>query len=113
MFQSPFSTGIFKRAIDWKLISVNTHNIRDCTHNTHRTVDDYVYGGRSSIAATFFGDAPTPMFTDPPGCFLHKQGNFITSFFPEGLVAGEDYDFFYLPGIDPQYGNPVFLIRNV
>ncbi len=37
------------------------------------------------------------MFEKPPKCWLHKQGNFITTFFPEGLEAGEDYDFFYLP----------------
>lgn len=69
--------------------------------------DQYVYGGRASIVTTNFGDAPTPMFSNPPGCWLHKQGNFITSFFPQGLKAGEDYDFFYLPPIDPQYGKPV------
>ncbi len=59
--------------------------------------DEYVYGGRKAIATTAFGDAPKPMFEKPPKCWLHKQGNFITTFFPEGLVAGEDYDFFYLP----------------
>lgn len=69
--------------------------------------DAYVYGGRGAIATTSFGDAPKPMFEAPPKCWLHKQGNFITSFFPEGLEAGVDYDFFYLPGIDPQYGDPV------
>jgi alpha-glucoside transport system substrate-binding protein len=69
--------------------------------------DDYVNGGRASIPTTFFGDAPAPMFDSPPGCWLHRQGNFITSFFPEGKVAGEDYDFFYLPPIDDQYGKPV------
>lgn len=69
--------------------------------------DAYVYGGRSSITTTFFGDAPKPMFDTPTKCWLHRQGNFITSFFPEGLVAGEDYDFFYLPPIDPALGNPV------
>ena len=68
--------------------------------------DAYVYGGRNAIVTTFFGDAPTPMFQDPPKCWLHRQGNFITSFFPEGVVAGEDYDFFYLPPIDEQYGKP-------
>ena len=46
--------------------------------------DGYVYGGRESIVSTFFGDAPAPMFDDPPKCWMHKQGNFITSFFPEG-----------------------------
>ena len=62
--------------------------------------DDYVYGGRASIVTTFFGDAPTPMFEDPPKCWLHKQGNFITSFFPEGVQAGTDYGFFYFPPVD-------------
>jgi alpha-glucoside transport system substrate-binding protein len=47
------------------------------------------------------------MFQDPPKCWLHRQGNFITSFFPEGLKPGVDYDFFYLPPIDAQYGKPV------
>lgn len=69
--------------------------------------DDFVYGGRASIVTTFFGDAPAPMFDEPAKCWLHRQGNFITSFFPEGLEPGVDYDFFYLPPIDPAYGKPV------
>ncbi len=69
--------------------------------------DKYVYGGRKSITTTAFGDAPKPMFENPPKCWLHRQGNFITTFFPEGLKPGVDYDFFYLPPIDPTYGKPV------
>ena len=72
--------------------------------------DAYVYGGRAAIATTAFGDAPKPMFEKPPKCWLHKQGNFITTFFPEGLKAGEDYDFFYLPPIDPAYGSKPVLV---
>ena len=75
--------------------------------------EGYTYGGRASITTTFFGDAPLPMFEDEPACWLHKQGNFITSFFPEDAVAGVDYDFFYLPGIDPQYGNPVLVAGDI
>ena len=45
MFQSPFGFGIFKRAIDNKLVKINIQNVRDCTHNKHHTVDDYAYGG--------------------------------------------------------------------
>jgi len=41
MFQGPFSTGIFQRAIDRDLVSVSIHNIRDYTHDKHHTVDDY------------------------------------------------------------------------
>jgi tRNA (guanine37-N1)-methyltransferase len=57
MFQSPFSVGIFKRAIDQKLVSVNTHNIRDCAHDTHHTVDDYAYGGGAGMILK-----PEPIF---------------------------------------------------
>jgi alpha-glucoside transport system substrate-binding protein len=71
--------------------------------------DKYVYGGRQAIPTTFFGDAPKPMFDNPPKCWLHRQGNFITSFFPEEIQKqpGVAFDAFYLPPIDPAYGKPV------
>ena len=72
-----------------------------------------VYGGRKAIATTSFGDAPKVMFDTPPKAWLHKQGNFITSFFPNNLVAGVDYDFFYLPGLDPKYGKPVLVAGDI
>ncbi len=75
--------------------------------------ENYVMGGREAIASTFFGDAPVPMFDDPAGCYMHKQGNFITSFFPEGSVAGEDYSFFYLPPIDEEYGRPFLVAGDI
>ena len=71
--------------------------------------DNYVLGGRASIVTTSFGDAPKPMFTNPPKCWLHHQGNFITSFFPPTVKAGVDYDFFYMPPIDAKYGKPVLV----
>ena len=73
--------------------------------------DKLVYGGTKAIVSTSFGDAPAPMFVEPPKCWLHKQGNFITSFFPKDrdLKPGVDYDFFYLPGIDPAYGKPALV----
>ena len=69
--------------------------------------DDYVYGGREAIPTINFGDAPKPMFEDPPQCWFNRQGNFVTSFFPEETVAGVDYDFFYLPPIKEEFGKPV------
>jgi len=75
--------------------------------------EGYVAGGREAIASTSFGDAPAGLFTDPPTCYMHKQGNFITSFFPEGLVAGEDYGVFYLPGIDEAYGKPFLVAGDI
>ncbi|GAB4496140.1 MAG: ABC transporter substrate-binding protein [Anaerolineales bacterium] len=75
--------------------------------------DEYVYGGRAAIVTTFFGDAPVPMFEDPAKCWMHKQGNFITSFFPKGVVAGKDYGVFYLPGIDAAYGKPFLVAGDI
>jgi len=69
--------------------------------------EECVYGGTTGVLATNFGDSPAPMFDEPPGCYLHRQASFITGFFPEGVVAGEDYDFFPFPPIDPAYGTPV------
>ncbi len=75
--------------------------------------DDYVFGGRASIVTTNFGDAPLPMFEDPPKCWLHKQGNFITSFFPDGTEFGKDYGVFYLPPKDEQYGKPFLVAGDI
>ena len=57
MFQGPFSVGILQRAIERHLIQVNTHNIRDYTHDRHHTVDDYAYGGGAGMVLK-----PEPVF---------------------------------------------------
>ena len=69
--------------------------------------DAYVYGGRAAIPTINFGDAPKPMFENPPKCWFNRQGNFVTTFFPEEAVPGVDYSFFYLPGIKEEHGSPV------
>ena len=91
----PFDSPEVKKAIEtWSNIWFN---------------DQYVYGGRASIVTTEFSDAPLPMFENPPKCWMHKQGNFITAFFPVGTQPFVDYDVFYLPPVDEQYGKP-FLV---
>lgn len=62
--------------------------------------DGYVLGGAQNVTGTDFRDAPDPMFQDDPPCYLHRQATFITNFFPEGVAAFEDYDFFPFPTID-------------
>ena len=49
MFQGPLSSGLFQRAVSRGLVTVNLHNIRDYTHDRHRTVDDYPYGGGAGM----------------------------------------------------------------
>ncbi len=57
MFEVPFSFGIFKRAIDNGLVSLNLFNIRDYTHDKHHTADDYPYGGGAGMVLK-----PEPIF---------------------------------------------------
>jgi alpha-glucoside transport system substrate-binding protein len=64
--------------------------------------DGNVLGGAADTPSIAFGDAPLPMFDDPPGCWLHRQASFINAFFPEGTEAGVDYDWFPFPPIDQQ-----------
>lgn len=68
--------------------------------------EKYVWGGTIGVLSTNFGDSPRPLFDTPPGCYMHRQASFITGFFPEGVKAGEDYDVFAFPSIDPQWGVP-------
>jgi alpha-glucoside transport system substrate-binding protein len=51
-----------------------------------------VYGKRKSIVSTAFGTALNPMFKANPGCYLGKQGNFITQkdFFPADVFKNLD-----------------------
>lgn len=74
---------------------------------------DYVFGGAVGILTTPFGDGPLPLFTDPPGCYMHRQASFISAYFPEDVVVGEDAQFFYLPPIDLDLGNPVLGAGNL
>ncbi len=57
VFQGPFSAGIFHRAVDRGLVQVNIHDIRDFTHDKHRVVDDYAYGGGAGMVLK-----PEPVF---------------------------------------------------
>ena len=74
---------------------------------------DYIVGGYTGALSTPFGDSPKPLFADPPGCYMHRQANFIASFFPEDIVLGEDVGIFQLPGIKPEFGAPVLVAGDV
>jgi tRNA (guanine37-N1)-methyltransferase len=45
MFQGPFNESIIKRAEEKGILEINLHNLREFTHNKHRTVDDLPFGG--------------------------------------------------------------------
>jgi alpha-glucoside transport system substrate-binding protein len=64
--------------------------------------EGYVLGGPQAMLTIPFGDAAEPMFDEEPACFLHRQGNFITSFFPEDVQEdlGANVGTFVLPSYE-------------
>ena len=78
--------------------------------------DQRVLGGPTTVATTFFGDSPIPMFEDPPGCWLHHQATFIAGYLPEDVVGeniADQFIAFYLPPIDEEHGRPVLGAGNM
>lgn len=70
--------------------------------------DDYVSGGAEAAATTDFRDSAQGLFGFPPDCLMHRQAQFIPTFFPEGTVLGENVDFFYFPAYaEADLGKPV------
>ena len=69
--------------------------------------EQYVYGGTTNILSTSVADAQRPMFDNPPSCWLYRQADWASSFFPEGKTAPKDSKFFYLPPIKEEFGKPV------
>ncbi|MBI5029362.1 MAG: carbohydrate ABC transporter substrate-binding protein [Chloroflexi bacterium] len=62
-----------------------------------------VYGGANTMLTTNFGDSGNPLFTNPPGCYLHHQASFITDFFTKAnpnIKPVTDFDFFGFPAIE-------------
>ena len=70
--------------------------------------EEFVQGGVQAVGSTDFRESPNGLFTSPPGCFMHRQASFISSFFPEGTELGLDADFFYMPAsAENDLGRPV------
>ncbi|PKM82627.1 MAG: tRNA (guanosine(37)-N1)-methyltransferase TrmD [Firmicutes bacterium HGW-Firmicutes-14] len=57
MFEGVFNESIIKRAREKGLLEVELHNIRDFTHDKHRIVDDYPFGGGAGMVMK-----PEPVF---------------------------------------------------
>lgn len=68
-----------------------------------------VLGGRKAIASTNFGTAGNPMFDAKPGCWMYKQGSFITGFFPKSVGADLDANVgvYGFPPVEAGGDNPV------
>ncbi len=72
--------------------------------------EDLVLGGTKGILNTSFDQAMTPAFSDEPECYLERQGNFATGFYPEEVQADLDGSVgtFYFPAYEGGYdGQPL------
>jgi alpha-glucoside transport system substrate-binding protein len=63
--------------------------------------DTITYGGRQTIASTNFREPAAWLFEDPPNCWMHMQGSFVTNFFPQSVQDNldEQVGVFQLPPI--------------
>ncbi len=57
MFDGPLGASMIGRAIERGLLDVHLHDLRDSTHDKHRTVDDYSFGGGPGMVMK-----PEPVF---------------------------------------------------
>lgn len=57
MFNGPFDESMIRLARTRGLVKISVHDLRDFTHDRHRTVDDYAYGGGSGMVLK-----PEPIF---------------------------------------------------
>ncbi len=90
MFASPFGEGIIKRAQERGLIEISLKDIRDSTHDRHRTVDDYPFGGGPGMLMK-----PEPLFeavesirqdASVPVILMSPQGRTLTQPIVESLA---------------------------
>ncbi|MGB7486981.1 MAG: ABC transporter substrate-binding protein, partial [Phormidesmis sp.] len=73
----------------------------------------YVYGGKAGALSIPWGDSISGLFTETPQCYMQKQGNFISNFFPADVVIGEDVDFFPTPVINPEYEKALLVAGDI
>lgn len=70
--------------------------------------DGFVLGGAENVAGVNFNDSPGPLFQDPPGCAMLKQGSFIANVFEDqpDFEEGENDEIgvFSFPTIDGNTG---------
>lgn len=91
-FREPLSISIVGRAATTSAASFRIADLRDYTHDRHRTVDDYPYGGGAGMVM-----APGPFFeaveglgSKPPIVLLSARGPYFTHADAVRYASGEE-----------------------
>lgn len=90
-FAGPLSLSIPSRAAAAGSVSYNIIDLRDFTHDKHRTVDDYPYGGGAGMVmkpGPFF-EAVESLGAKPPIVLLSPRGKVFEHADAERFAAGE------------------------
>ena len=69
-FGGPLDYGIVRRAREARLVEACIHDLRDFTHDRHRTVDDRPFGGGEGMVMK-----PEPLFEAVETLTLHGHEN--------------------------------------
>jgi tRNA (guanine37-N1)-methyltransferase len=94
-FTTPLSLSIPARAAAAGAVAYNVVDLRDYTHDRHRTVDDYPYGGGPGMvmkAAPFF-EAVEAIAARPPIVLLSPRGRVFTQGDALRFAAGSELTF--------------------
>ena len=88
-FEGPFAHGVVKRGKDTGLLDIRIHNLRDWTHDRHRTVDDRPFGGAEGmvlkcepIFSAVESIWPERNARDRRSCCFRRRANCSTSPWP-------------------------------
>jgi len=85
MFGGPLGTSMIGRALERGLLDVHLHDLRDWTHDKHRTVDDYPFGGGPGMVMK-----PEPLFEAVEAVqALSEEQPFVVFLSPAGRVLDQ------------------------
>ena len=83
MFAGPLDESIVKRAREAKLLDLKIHNLRDWTHDRHKTVDDKPFGGGPGMLLK-----PEPIFEAVES--LKREGTKVILLSPSGRKFNQE-----------------------
>ncbi|NTU70361.1 MAG: tRNA (guanosine(37)-N1)-methyltransferase TrmD [Coriobacteriia bacterium] len=86
MFDGPMSTSILGSARERGLLEFRSHDLRDWTHDRHRTTDDYPYGGGPGLVMK-----PEPIFESVEAVqALEDDPGLVIFFTPAGTTLTQE-----------------------
>ncbi len=80
LLTSPLNESILRRAQEKGLAEIVIHNIRDYTHDKHRTTDDYPFGGEAGMVMK-----PEPIFEAIEALQAERHYDEIIYMSPDGI----------------------------